>query len=250
MKLDDKVHITLVIALLLAGCVAAKPVKAARPNIIYLMLDEWGYFESGHMGHQELITPNIDQFAKEGMRFTNAYAACPICAPSRAAIMTGKFPSNTGFVDNYVSRLDGKTLLRSKDRQFLKLEEVTLAESLRRHGYKTGHFGKWHLGEHPAGPLQQGFDVQVPTNWYKGWPKAGYHAPFKLDGLADEQGDYLTDRLTDEAVRFIDESRETPFFLYLSHFAVHDPIQGRDDLVTKYERRNAQRVLTHIAAQF
>jgi arylsulfatase A-like enzyme len=107
---------------------------------------------------------------------------------------------------------------------------------LKQHGYRTAHIGKWHLGEEPFGPSAQGFDLQIPR-WNKGWPNAGYHAPFQLDGLAEASGDYLTDRLTDEALRFIDGNQKRPFFLYLSHFAVHDPIQGRADLVKKYQAK-------------
>jgi arylsulfatase A len=113
---------------------------------------------------------------------------------------------------------------------------VTIAKALQRHGYATAHIGKWHLGEDPFGPLSHGFDVQIPR-WNKGWPRAGYHAPFQLDGLNDAPGDYLTDRLTDEALQFMEQNRERPFFLYLSHFAVHDPIQGRSDLVSKYQAK-------------
>ena len=122
----------------------------------------------------------------------------------------------------------------------MPLDEITLAEALKEHGYRAGHFGKWHLGEEPFGPLAQGFDVQVPR-WNKGWPKVGYHAPFGFDGLADSPGDYLTDRLTDEALKFIEQNQSRPFFLYLSHFAVHDPIQGRADLVKKYEEKLKRR---------
>jgi arylsulfatase A-like enzyme len=131
-------------------------------------------------------------------------------------------------------------LRNAEIRQALPLEEVTLAEALKKHGYKTAHFGKWHLGEEGAGPLNQGFDIQVPFNWYKGWPKSGYYFPFDLDGLDGKPGDYLTDRLTDEALRFIDDNVNNPFFLYLSHFAVHDPIQGRSDQLQKYERKREQ----------
>ena len=120
--------------------------------------------------------------------------------------------------------------------QNLPFEETTLTKALKEHGYATGHFGKWHLGEEPSGPLRHGFDVQVPR-WNKGWPKAGYFAPFGFDGLTDAPGDYLTNRLTDEALKFITKNRERPFFLYLSHFAVHDPIQGPPELVKKYETK-------------
>jgi arylsulfatase A-like enzyme len=102
---------------------------ADRPNILFILVDDMGWKDLACYGHELHETPNIDQLAADGMRFTNAYAACPICAPSRAAIMTGKFPSNTGFVDNFVSQLNGETLQRSKDSQFMKLEEVTLAEA-------------------------------------------------------------------------------------------------------------------------
>lgn len=124
-------------------------------------------------------------------------------------------------------------LKNAKITQHLPFETTTIAEALKEHGYATGHFGKWHLGEDPSGPLQHGFDVQIPR-WNKGWPNTGYHAPFNLDQLADKPGDYLTDRLTDEALTYIEQNQERPFFLYLSHFAVHDPIQGRADLVKKY----------------
>jgi arylsulfatase A-like enzyme len=123
--------------------------------------------------------------------------------------------------------------------QHLPLAEVTIAEALKQHGYRTAHIGKWHLGEDPHGPTAQGFDVRIPR-WNKGWPKAGYHAPFQLDGLEDRQGEYLTDRLTDEAENFIEANQRRPFFLYLSHFAVHDPIQGREDLVAKYEKKRRE----------
>ncbi len=154
--------------------------------------------------------------------------------------MTGKYPARLHLTDWLSGRRDFpfQKLGNARIHQHLPLEERTLAETLKQHGYATGHFGKWHLGEDPAGPLQQGFDVQVPR-WNKGWPRAGYHAPFKLDGLRDADGDYLTDRLTDEALKFVEQNRDRPFFLYLSHFAVHDPIQGRPDLVGKYRRKLA-----------
>ncbi len=122
------------------------------------------------------------------------------------------------------------------------MSEITIAEAFKAHGYRTAHIGKWHLSEEPYGPLQQGFDIQIPR-WNKGWPKTGYHAPFQLDGLEGQAGDYLTDRLTDEAERFIELHQDKPFFLYMSHFAVHDPIEGRADLVAKYKSKlsNMQR---------
>jgi len=166
-----------------------------------------GWSDLACYGHEIHETPNIDALAARGMRFTNAYAACPICAPSRAAIMTGKFPSNTGFVDNYASRLSGDTLQRSRDRQFLKLGEVTLAEALKTGGYQTGFLGKWHLsvGMEPRQPTDQGFDVNVAGSFW-GHPLKGYFSPYQMPNLKDgPQGEYLTDRLTSEAIAVMND---------------------------------------------
>ena len=210
-----------------------------RPNVIFFLVDDMGWADLGCYGSSFYETPAIDHLAAEGRRFDNAYASCHVCSPSRASILTGKYPARLKLTDWLPGRKDFpfQRLENPSIHQALPLSETTLAETLRKHGYRTGHFGKWHLGEAQAGPLQQGFEVQVPQNWFKGWPKAGYHPPFGFDGLAGKNGDYLTDRLTDEAIGFIEESGKKPFFLYLSHFAVHDPIQGRGDLVKKYEQR-------------
>ena len=156
--------------------------------------------------------------------------------------MTGKYPARLQLTDWLPGRREFsfQKLQNAKILQQLPLPEVTIAEALKKHGYRTAHIGKWHLGEEPFGPLQQGFDIQIPR-WNKGWPKRGYHAPFQLDGLPATPGAYLTDRLTDEAEKFIESNKDQPFFLYLSHFAVHDPIQGRRDLVDKYRNKLQQR---------
>ncbi|MEX1026614.1 MAG: sulfatase [Candidatus Paceibacterota bacterium] len=212
------------------------------PNIVFFLVDDLGWADLGCYGSSFYDTPNIDGLARQGVRFTDAYATCHVCSPSRASILTGKYPARLKLTDWLPGRKDFpfQRLANAPIHQSLPLEETTVAEALKKHGYRTGHFGKWHLGEAPAGPLRQGFDVQVPSNWFKGWPKAGYHAPFKFDGLDGERGDYLTDRLTEEAIQFIDDNRNQPFFLYLSHFAVHDPIQGRRDLVKKYAKRRSR----------
>ncbi len=208
------------------------------PNVVFFLVDDLGWTDVGCYGSSFYKTPNVDRLAREGVRFTDAYAACHVCSPTRASILTGRYPARLGLTDWIPGRRDFRfqRLKNAANLQRLPLAEVTLAEALKSHGYATGHFGKWHLGEGEFGPLRQGFDVQVPRNWFKGWPRAGYHAPFKLDGLPDQPGDYLTDRLTDEALRFMDANAEKPFFLYLTHFAVHDPIQGRADLAAKYRR--------------
>jgi len=214
---------------------AATPQK---PNVVLFLVDDLGWRDLGCYGSSFYETPNLDRFARENVRFTDAYSACHVCSPTRASVMTGKYPARLQMTDwlpgrrEYpFQRFKNATIL-----QHLPFAETTLAEALKEHGYATGHFGKWHLGEDPSGPLQHGFDVQVPR-WNKGWPNAGYHAPFRLDALSDTTGDYLTDRLTDEALKYIEQNKDRRFFLYLSHFAVHDPIQGRADLVAKYQAK-------------
>ncbi len=217
---------------------AIVPEDRRLPNVVLFLLDDLGWRDLGCYGSRFYETPNIDRFAAASVRFTQAYAACHVCSPTRASIMTGKYPARLGMTDWLTGRREFpfQRLKNAEIRQHLPLEEVTIAESLKANGYATAHIGKWHLGEEPFGPIAQGFDVQIPR-WNKGWPKAGYHAPFQMDGLRDEPNDYLTDRLTDEAIEFIQEHSDQPFFLYLSHFAVHDPIQGRADLVKKYQRK-------------
>lgn len=230
---------TTISALLLLALLPMTASASKHPNVVLFLVDDQGWKDLGCFGSSFYETPHIDQLADEGVRFTNAYAACHVCSPTRASIMTGKYPARIGLNDWISGRRDFpfQRLKNPPNLQQLPLEETTLAEALKKQGYATGHFGKWHLGEDEYGPLHQGFDVQVPQNWYKGWPKAGYHAPFKLDGLPAKPGEYLTDRLTDEAVKFIEKNQDRPFFLYLSHFAVHDPIHGRPDLVEKYRKK-------------
>jgi len=208
------------------------------PNIVFFLVDDLGWMDVGCYGSSFYNTPNIDALAKGGVRFTDAYAACHVCSPTRASILTGKYPARLHLTDWLPGRgeFPFQELQNASIHPELPLEEVTLAEALKAHGYATAIFGKWHLGEEPYGPLAQGFDVQIPK-WNKGWPKTGYHAPFELEGIEDAPGQYLTDRLTDEALGFIDMNKDRPFFLYFSHFTVHDPIEGRDDLVDKYKTK-------------
>lgn len=223
--------------LLILGAVPSPATATERPpNLVFFLVDDLGWADLGCYGSRFYETPNVDRFAARSVRFTQAYAACHVCSPTRASIITGKYPATLQLTDWLPGRGDFpfQKLKNAKIRQHLPLEETTIAEALKRHGYATAHLGKWHLGEDPYGPLQQGFDIQIPR-WNKGWPNGGYHAPFRLDGLADAPGDYLTDRLTDEAISFIEGNKDRPFFLYLSHFTVHDPIQGRADLVEKYQ---------------
>jgi arylsulfatase A-like enzyme len=211
------------------------------PNIVFFLVDDLGWRDVGCYGSSFYETPHIDQLATEGVRFTQAYAACHVCSPTRASILTGKYPARLQLTDWLSGRRDFpfQRLKNAEIHQHLPFAEETLAEKLKSHGYRTAIFGKWHLGEEPSGPLNHGFDVQVPK-WNKGWPRSGYHAPFQMEGLEDQVGDYLTDRLTDKALAFIEQNQDHPFFMYLSHSAVHDPIEGRQDLVKKYRDKLAK----------
>jgi arylsulfatase A-like enzyme len=212
------------------------------PNIVLFFVDDLGWSDVGCYGSAFYDTPNIDALAKVGVRFTDAYATCHVCSPSRASLLTGKYPARLDLTDWLPGRgeFPFQRFLSADIHQWLPQDEVTLAEALKAHGYSTAILGKWHLGDEPNGPLTQGFDRHTPEGWNKGWPKAGYHAPFKFDDVNETEGDYLTNRLADEAVDYIESNKDKPFFLYLSHFSVHDPIQGRTDLVEKYENKLAR----------
>ena len=237
---DQMIAMTRVFVLLATVMLAPTAAMAVErlPNVVLFLVDDLGWTDLGCYGSEFYETPHVDQFAREGVRFTQAYAACHVCSPTRASILTGKYPARLQMTDWLPGRKEFpfQKLKNASIRQHLPFEEVTIAEALKQHGYRTAHLGKWHLGEDPSGPLAHGFEVQIPR-WNKGWPNVGYHAPFQLEGLEDHPGDYLTDRLTDEALQFMEENAEQPFFLYLSHFAVHDPIQGRPELVAKYQAK-------------
>ena len=177
-------RVRIVVLCALAFVLSASPAWAARPpNVVFFLADDLGWSDTTLYGKTSFYeTPNIERLAKQGVRFTQAYAACHVCSPTRASILSGKYPARLHLTDWLSGRrnYNFQKLLNARIHQRLPLGELTLAEALKKHGYATGHFGKWHLGENPAGPLQQGFDVQIPR-WNKGWPRAGYHAPFRLD---------------------------------------------------------------------
>lgn len=213
---------------------------AEQPNVILVVTDDLGWADLGCYGSTYHRTPQLDRLAAGGKRFTQAYAACPVCSPTRAALMTGKVPGRLHLTDWLPGRGDMPTqrLLRPEFRQQLPLEEVTVAEAFRQAGYTTAQIGKWHLGGNGFDPTQQGFDVSIAGD-ARGSP-ASYFAPFgkgerTIPGLADApEGQYLTDRLTDEAVKWIDGNRSRPFFLYLAHYAVHTPLAAKADLESQY----------------
>ncbi len=214
----------------------AEPV---RPNVVVILADDLGWADLGSYGSIYHKTPNLDRLARRGLRFTSAYAACPVCSPSRAAILTGKTPARLNLTDWLPGRTDrpSQKLCRPEIIQQLPLEELTLAEALGPLGYATASIGKWHLGGPGFWPEQQGFDQNIGGS-ATGSPPGGYFH-FKAPGLRTRTNDdYLTDRLTDEAVHFLEENRDRPFFLYLAHYAVHIPLQARPDAIAQAKQQS------------
>ncbi|HET6426095.1 MAG TPA: sulfatase-like hydrolase/transferase, partial [Planctomycetaceae bacterium] len=211
-----------------------------RPNVVLIVADDLGAMDLGCYGSKFHRTPHLDRLAAEGVRFTQAYAACPVCSPTRAAIMTGKYPARLNLTDWLPGRPDqpAQPLNRPVIRQELPLEEITIAELFRDAGYATGHIGKWHLGGEGFGPLEQGFQTNIAGD-HTGTPLS-YFAPFRknnrtMPGLEDAPaGQYLTDRLALEAGKFIDAHADKPFFLYLPHYGVHTALQAPETMVAKY----------------
>jgi len=215
--------------------------EANKPNIVFFLVDDLGWADVGCFGSSFYDTPNIDALAEEGVRFTNAYAACHVCSPTRASILTGKYPATINLTDWLRGRpnVPFQELSNAVIYQHLPYSETTIAEVLKDVGYSTGIIGKWHLGQDPSNPMAHGFDMHIP-DWATNPGRMGFHQPHLFKGLEDsKEGDYLVDRLADKAVEYIEENKDNPFFLYMAHFAVHDPIQGRKDLVEKYKKKLA-----------
>ena len=226
---------------------AAESVKGTQPNIVFILADDLGWTDLGVMGSDYYETPNIDRLAAEGLLFDNAYAAAANSAPSRACMMTGMYTPRHGVYtvsppDRGDRRL--RKLVPIANTDDVRADFVTMAEALRQQGYRCGHIGKWHLGDDAdgTGPLSQGFI------WNVGGNRAGspysYFYPYCLPdkkkchlGLEEgTPGEYLTDRLTDEAVSFIKSHKEGPFFLHLSHHAVHTALQAPAAVVDKKKK--------------
>ncbi|MBS1607126.1 MAG: sulfatase [Bacteroidetes bacterium] len=213
-----------------------------KMNVIFYLVDDLGWTDLGYEGSSFYETPNIDSFSKVGVRFNQAYAACHVCSPSRASILTGEYPARLHLTDWLPGRKDFpfQKLQNVHSEQHLPYDGKTLPMVLKEHGYRTAIYGKWHLGEDPNSTSRQGFDVHVP-DYNKGWPNGSYFSPYDMKGLeGGVKGEYLTDRLTSEALKWVEQNKDHPFFLYLAHYAVHDPIQGRGDLVVKYEKKLAK----------
>jgi len=212
-----------------------------RLNFIFILADDLGWADPTCYGQSFYETPNIDRLAAAAMRFTDAYAAAPVCSPTRASIMTGKYPARLGLTEwvpgkrsSAREKVVAPTYLRE-----MPLSEITLAEALRTAGYATGHVGKWHLGGTGHLPEDQGFDVNI-AGTHAGSPAGGYFLPNRMKLPGAKQGDYLTDRLTAEGLEFVKAHANRPFFLYQSYHSVHTPIQSKKAYEEKYKRKSLE----------
>lgn len=228
-------------AVWMAFCAFSAPEHA---NILFILVDDLGYSDIGCYGNTLHETPNVDRLAKEGVRFTDAYAACAVCSPTRASIQTGQYPIRFGITDWIPGARRHNTPLLEKDTgTMLPLEATTLAEVLKKQGYKTAFVGKWHLNDrgHKTGfPEDQGYDVNIGGH-HKGSPPGGYFAPFRNPRLKNKPSDkYLTDRMGDEAIALINQygkTPEEPFYLMLAFYTVHTPIQPKRELKAYYKKK-------------
>jgi len=254
-------------AMALQGCTGAFERRAdkssgKKPNFVLILVDDLGWMDAGCYGSRFYETPNIDRLAAEGMRFTDAYAACAVCSPTRAAVMTGRYPARVGVTDwirwldfegnrtdpnekgptEYVGNSKRK-LLCPPNPYWMELEEVTIAEILKPAGYTCCHIGKWHLGHDAWYPQKQGFDFNI-AGCHFGMPPS-YFDPYKSKRIKQgiptlkprREGEYLTDREADEAAAFIKQHSDKPFFLYMAHYAVHTPIQAKEEITSRYRTK-------------
>ena len=233
--------------------------EAAKKNVVFILVDDWGWADAGVQGSDFFETPNIDRLAREGMRFTQAYAAAAICSPTRAAILTGKSPARLDMTIWHEGAVRGgpksKRLLEAKAQPNLPRGEVTLAELFKKEDYFTAHIGKWHLGKAAFYPETQGYDVNIGgTYWgapatfrwpYRGpWSKNDPELRYVPVG-SGKPGDFLTDQLTDHALRIITQQKDQPFFLSLWFHTVHTPIEGKPDLVKRFEKKPPGKIHSH-----
>lgn len=231
----QKYVLTLILLLIVLSSCTKK-----KQNFVFILVDDLGWTDLGYSGSSFYESPNIDALCNESIQFTNAYASASICSPTRAAIMTGKHPARLnitdwipGFVPKTTEKLVGPDILNE-----LPLKETTIAEAFKTHGYKTFFAGKWHLGDEGYYPEEQGFDINIGGH-HKGSPPGGYYSPYKNPKISDgPKGEYLTDRLTNETINFIESVDNDPFLLYLSYYTVHTPIQANKQYVERFKNRN------------
>ena len=206
------------------------------PNIIFILIDDLGWRDLTCYGSTFYETPQIDRLAAQGALLTDAYAAAPVCSPTRASLLTGKYPATLGITDWIGGHSQGR-LMATPYLDHLPTRETTIATALRQGGYRTWHVGKWHLGDTDTWPEHHGFDINIGgCGW--GSPRQGHFAPWGLPNLSEgEPGSYLADRLTDEAICLLQRPHTQPYFLNLCYYAVHTPIQAPQNLIDKYRHK-------------
>ena len=241
MKLRSRLAL---LACALMGALAPSVSAADRPNVVIFLADDLGQRDLGCYGSSFYDTPNLDRMARAGMKFTQAYAACPVCSPTRASLLTGRWPQRTGVTD-YIGAAQPDQwkrptrLLPAPYAEQLALEETTLAEVLKTAGYATMHAGKWHLGGEKFFPEAQGFDVNQ-GGLDRGGPYGGkkYFSPYGNPRLTDgPDGEHIADRLAAECGKFIEANKDRPFFVSYCFYDVHTPLMGKPELVKKYAER-------------
>ena len=246
-SLRQKIMIKNILKILLITLLPFSSFAAEKPNILFFLVDDLGYMDIGANNPDTFYeTPNIDQLAATGMRFTDGYAANPVCSPTRYSIMTGKYPSRVD-ATNFFSRNSGtqrEGLFQPAElNNIMPLEEITLAEALKTAGYKTFFAGKWHLGpSEEYWPENQGFEINK-GGWALGAPRYGskYFSPYGNPRLEDgPEGEHLPHRLADETMKFMEDNKDGPFLAYLSFYSVHTPLMAPKELVEKYKRKAAR----------
>ncbi len=246
-----------------------------RPNLIVILVDDLGWMDLSCQGSSYFRTPAIDRLAQEGVRFTDAYAACAVCSPTRAALQTGRYPARIGVTDwirsrfqrretpeanpvEYVGGAD-RRLLCPPNPFWMESYEITLAEALGEHGYRSAHIGKWHLGDDQWYPQEQGYDENLggcdygqPPSYFDPYRRPNHAHPMIRAGIPGlegrREGQYLTDREADEAVALIRRWKDQPFFLHLAHYAVHTPIQAEEEAAARYRREGRSETQAKYAA--
>ena len=248
------------------ACLFALSVQAAKPlNVVLILVDDLGWMDLSCQGSRYFETPHIDRLAAEGMRFTDAYAACAVCSPTRAAVQTGRYPGRLGVTDWIRSRFQGGTIptdkknpsgfsggkrkfLVPKNALWMESEEVTIAELLKPAGYVTCHIGKWHLGADDWYPQKQGYDFNYggcdygqPPSYFDPFNQPKHRHAMIRGGIPHlpgrKPGQYLSDREAEEAVAFIEKHKDKPFFLNMDNYAVHTPIQAKVEVTAKYAKK-------------
>lgn len=243
-----------------AGNSQPETVNKEKPNIIFLLVDDLGWKDLGFMGSKYYETPNIDKLSRQGIVFSNAYAACAVCSPSRASIQTGKYPSRLGITDWIRARFqveggkvttpppfdenEGRKLRTPSNPYWMELKETTVAEYLKKSNYFTCHIGKWHLGTDEYYPEKQGYDLNI-AGCDMGQP-VNYFDPFtdnKGVGFptlpSRKKGEYLEDRLADEMIKVIQDHKDKPFFINMCYYSVHTPLMAKQETIDKYKAKGA-----------